>query len=723
VDALTAFAVPGTAAADPDAAADLEALHASLRGPEGVLLGGDPVALAAHVPPHGIAFARAGAAADAVPAAWVDALQAVDAVWVPGEFAAAALRRSGLPAERLHVVAPVVDTERFAPGAAAERPAGARGCVFLAVLDWTRASGWDVLVRAWAEEFAADEDVSLVIRAYSSLGYTPTLVAQGLMAELDALGRDPGKLADLILEVSPEHAAPTPAQYRGADCAVVPARADAWGRRALEAMACGVPLIAADWGLTGELLGTGAAYSVPTVATDVTTAGAREQVDLAGARWGEPDVAALRRAMRAVAGDRLQAVETGLLGRVHVLERQAPEPPAARAPRRRAARGGAPGARAEDISFVLQGPIERGGRGQTAAACAAIRAHFPGAEIVLSTWEGTDAGGLGADVVVHSEDPGAVGPNPYNVNTNRQIVSSFEGVRAASRPLVAKVRSDMLFVSDALLAHWGRWEERTEELRLFERRVLVPNVFARRPGHLSPYPLHPSDWSYFGTRADLELLFDVPHMRRKDSERRAGDDALARLYHALPQRPTYTPEQWIWTHALRKVAPDTKLRHVFDLTPETLRLTELSFVNNLAILDTYLQYGVWCPKYPGPNRVYADVTLFQHEQWLELYDLHCRGAGIGPSEVEDLLESMAAGALGAEPGDVSRLRRAGFAWEAQLLADVLTGSRIDRDSTTGGVHRWHLDHAAIELARAALAPAAAQALERMNSSSRAATPA
>src|SRR5256885_11118621 len=31
---------------------------------------------------------------------------------------------------------------------------------------------WDALVRAWADEFALDEDVSLVIRAWSSLGYT-----------------------------------------------------------------------------------------------------------------------------------------------------------------------------------------------------------------------------------------------------------------------------------------------------------------------------------------------------------------------------------------------------------------------------------------------------------------------------------------------------------------------------------------------------------------------
>jgi WavE lipopolysaccharide synthesis/Glycosyl transferases group 1 len=699
------------AATEPDAAADAQALAAALPAGAGTLLAGDPSAQARHALTMSPAFARAAAGADRISAQWAQAFNRTDAVWVPGEFAAEALRRSGVDAERIHVVAPVVDTARFAPGGPALRPAGARGFVFLAPLDWTRASGWDVLLRAWAEEFGADEDVSLVFRAWSSLGCTPPVVAEALLAEIDALERDPADLADLILEVAPEHAEIGGEHYLGADCVVVPARADAWGRRTLEAMACGIPVIATSWGANADLLAPGAAYAVRATSEPVSVLGARELPQLDGASWGAPDVAELRDAMRKVVEDRLGAAETGLLGRVHVLERPAPEAPATLTPRAdRLPRVASDAARAEDVSFVLQGPVERNGRGRTADACASIRAQFPGAEIVISTWAGTDTEGLDADVVVASDDPGAVGRNVFNPNTNRQIVSSLEGIRAASRPLIAKVRSDVLFVSDALLSHWRRWEERSDELRLVEHRVLVPNTFTRRPNHLSPYPLHPSDWSYFGAREDLELLFDVPHMRLEDSEVKGDRDPLVNLHWSHKRRPAYTPEQWIWTHALRKVAPKTHLLHEFDLRPETVRLTELSFANNLAILDTYRQYGMWNPKYPGPNRVFDDMTLYQHEQWIELYDVYCRGEVLDFEEVVSLLEALSKRDFTAEPGDVSRLRRAGLSWEAQLLECVTDGRVIRRDSTTGGQHRWHLDALAVQLAEEALPLAAAGTL-------------
>jgi hypothetical protein len=294
-------------------------------------------------------------------------------------------------------------------------------------------------------------------------------------------------------------------------------------------------------------------------------------------------------------------------------------------------------------------------------------------------------------------------------------------VQAVTRPLVVKVRSDILFTSDALLSHWRRWEERVDELRLFEHRVLVPNVFARRPSFLSPYPMHPSDWSYFGTREDLELLFDVPHMRRRESEVDAKDDPLTRYFHALPKRPSYTPEQWIWTQAVRKVEPKARIGHVFDLTPKTLRLTELSFANNFAVLDTYTQYGMWCPKYPGPNRVFEDATLFQHEQWRELYEIHCLGETLAPESVERVLTELTKGECEVEAGDVSRLRRAGFSWVAQLLATAIAGSRINRDSTTGGAQRWHLDAGVLALAEDQLPAAAAQALDCIKSDSAADT--
>jgi glycosyltransferase involved in cell wall biosynthesis len=729
-DQLVAFAVPGTGEAAPEAVADLTALAAALGpdAPSGLLLAGAPAQVARHVPAGRGAIARAACATETVPAAWVRSLECADAVWVPGEFSRAAFARSGVAEERLQVVAPVVDVERFSPDGPTERAAGARAFAFLAPLDWTRASGWDVLLRAWAEEFEPGEDVTLVLRAWSSLGYSPQLVADALHGELDALGHDPARLADLIVEIDAGHAAPTPAAYRGADCVVAPARGDAWGRVPLEAMACGRPLIASDWGAGTDLLAPGAAFPVPATAADVPLAAARELPPLTGLRWAEPDVAELRRLMRAAVADRRAAAAVAARGRAHVLEHHALQrgvaAPAGRAERRRRAPARTPGARAEDVSFVVQGPVERSGRGRTAQVCASIRAHFPGAEIVVSTWQGADASGLDCDAVVHSADPGVVGPSTYNTNTNRQIVSSLAGIRESSRPLVAKVRSDMLFVSDSLLSHWGRWEERADELALFERRVLIPNVFARRPSHLSPYPLHLSDWCYLGTRGDLELLFDVPAMTAGESVNEGPLDPLTNAYYFLEERPSYTPEQWIWTQALRKVAPDAALEHVFDLTPQTLRLTELSFANNVAILDTYTQYGVWCPKYPGPNRVFEDVTLFQHEQWLELYDIHCRAATIDRGEVDGLLRALARGEVdGLLRADASRLRRAGLAWEAQLLDCVLIGSRVARDSTTGGVHRWHLDQLAVQLAREELRRcAAAQLPARRKRRSSAATP-
>ena len=705
------FAVPGL---EPDAVADADALAAAVGG-DGILLAGSPPELARHIPADGIAIARAACATQTVPASWVRALEGADAVWVPGEFSRAALERSGVTAQRLHVVAPLIDVERFTPAGPVQRPADARGFVFLAAVDWTRASGWDVLVRAWAQEFGAAEDVSLVIRAWSSLGYTAPLVADALHGEIEAAGHDPAHIADLIVDVSPEHALPSPGALRGADCVVAPARGEAWGRGLLAALACGAPVIASDGSFGADLLAAGGGFaSVPVLVTDVSPAAAREAPALTGLRWGEPDVAMLRRHMRAAFEDRSGARAAGARGREHVVAHHALRPGAA-APRARVARRvvhgrDAGGARPEDVSFVLQGPVERGGRGSTAQACAAVRAHYPGAEIVVSTWERTDTSGLDCDRVVLSEDPGVVGTCSYNVNTNRQIVSSLAGVRATSRPLVAKLRSDILVASDALLSHWGRWEERSDELRLFEQRVLVPNVFARRPRHLSPYPLHLSDWAFFGTRADVELLFDVPLMTTRESTTNgAGVTPLTRLYHPIEPRPSYAPEQWIWTQALRAVAPKTRLRHVFDLTPETLRLTELSFANNVAILDTYTQFGIWCPKYAGPNRVFEDVTLFQHEGWVELYDIHCRGLGLERAEVVDLLATLARGDLdGVTRADATRLRAAGLSWEAQLLECVLLGPRVRRDTTTGGVHRWHLDQAVVARAREELVQRAAQ---------------
>ena len=114
---------------------------------------------------------------------------------------------------------------------------------------------------------------------------------------------------------------------------------------------------------------------------------------------------------------------------------------------------------------------------------------------MLSTWAGTYPKGIAYDALVLSEDPGPVGTNPSNANVNRQLASTLAGIEASSRPLVVKVRSDLQFHSAALLREWGRRPGRGEALRVFDERLLVPNIFVRRPTYLAPLAFHPTDWS------------------------------------------------------------------------------------------------------------------------------------------------------------------------------------------------------------------------------------
>ena len=56
-----------------------------------------------------------------------------------------------------------------------------------------------------------------------------------------------------------------------------------------------------------------------------------------------------------------------------------------------------------EISIVLQGPIYKG---TTSRVCKRMREIFPNAEIIVSTWEGSDTSGLIYDILLENKDPG-----------------------------------------------------------------------------------------------------------------------------------------------------------------------------------------------------------------------------------------------------------------------------------------------------------------------------
>ena len=186
----------------------------------------------------------------APPRAWVHQIrERVDRVWVPSAFVRDGYVASGIPPGIVDVVPNGVDLGRFVPdGPARELGAPPAACTFLFVGGTIWRKGIDVLLTAWARAFGPDDDVRLVIKDF---GVGSTYSGQTAGDEVRALAArmDVAPVTYLTDDVP---AAELPALYRAADVVVLPYRGEGFCLPALEAMACGVPVIHTAAGPTGE---------------------------------------------------------------------------------------------------------------------------------------------------------------------------------------------------------------------------------------------------------------------------------------------------------------------------------------------------------------------------------------------------------------------------------------------------------------------------------------
>jgi D-inositol-3-phosphate glycosyltransferase len=159
------------------------------------------------------------------------------------------VRHYGADPARTLVVPPGVDLDRFAPGdrAAARRTVGVAedDVVLLFVGRIQPLKAPDVLLHAAAEMLAADP--SLRPRLKVHVVGAPS--GSGLHAphQLEQLAADLG-IAELVRFFPPQPPARLAEHYRAADVAVVPSHNESFGLVALEAQACGTPVVAAAVG-------------------------------------------------------------------------------------------------------------------------------------------------------------------------------------------------------------------------------------------------------------------------------------------------------------------------------------------------------------------------------------------------------------------------------------------------------------------------------------------
>ncbi len=508
-----------------------------------------------------------------------------DTVVVTSEWARGRAIAAGAAPARVTVVTPGVDGATFSPLSRAERDVVRAGLglagdetVLLAVAESVDDGGLDLVFRALARLRGAGHRVRLLVKADGPGADCDEAVRRAAADEpgldwaaaLSAVATLPGDLA--------------PADWRrlygAADILVSPARAGTFDFAALEALACGCPVVATRGGAGDDILDDDLAWRIP---------GALRR-DAAGGAFIEPDLDAFVDALAEIAAgrgfDRLRfaAARIRLLGAV-TWERSAralgavltgeeapgparptllhglPQPTRDRfriapardlAALRRMARAQLACPGPEALSIVVQGPCLREatepGAPSIDEALASIRRRFPGAQIVVSTWIGSDIDGLDADDIVLSPDPGPLA-HPLHLpnNVNRMVTSTANGLAAATRTFCIKTRNDVLFASDALMRHLLTAAPQSAGL---ERRVWA--MASRIETSLRPY--HPSDMLMFGLTEDLRRLWDVPALSTSDMFIEEPPSQIERM----------SSEQAVFVSFLNGAGVDVRMAHGYD---------------------------------------------------------------------------------------------------------------------------------------------------------------
>ncbi len=249
------------------------------------------------------AIGRTTCETEVLPAAWVARCNDMDEIWVPSEFQRQALRAAGVRAP-IFVIANGVDVDRFRPGLQPAYFRGLRGVVFLFLGDWAYHQGWDVLLRAWAQAFRPDEDVSLLVHAHL-LG---TSVVGDEAAEIEGqidrflreeLGRSRADVAPIVVARDHVPYACVPNLLAAAHVLVAPARGGGWGHWRMAAMANGLPVIGTRWGAPLDYMNDDNSLLIE-VEKLVPVDERAELAFLRGLRWAEPSVDHLTALLRRV---------------------------------------------------------------------------------------------------------------------------------------------------------------------------------------------------------------------------------------------------------------------------------------------------------------------------------------------------------------------------------------------------------------------------------------
>lgn len=260
----------------------------------------------------------------------VERCNRMDEIWVPTRFHMQTFMNSGVRPSKLFQVPQIVDVDFFDPANTrrSRMPVGKciRGAckerqefVFLSIFKWEARKGWDILIKAYVQEFSVEDPVALYLLTspYHMDRSLETVIEEFLKGLEEKKHPNTRPALYLLDQHIPQ--IQLPGLYKSADAFVLPSRGEGWGRPHVEAMAMGLPVLATNWSGMTEYMTQENSYPIPVAEMVEVMEG-----PFRGHLWAEPSLDSLQELMRRVMSDRSEARAKGAAARETMISKYSP---------------------------------------------------------------------------------------------------------------------------------------------------------------------------------------------------------------------------------------------------------------------------------------------------------------------------------------------------------------------------------------------------------------
>ena len=251
------------------------------------------------------------------PKMWYRCLDTVDSFWVSWDETKKSLMSANVSEERIHVIKPTINTSVFNPSIKSMQLNTGRGFNFLSLFQYSYRKGLDVLLKAYYEEFDANDDVCLILKCY---GANSTHQQEAALKEwIQGFKYIVSKPAYPKIAFRGSVVANNvfPNFIKSADVFVLPTRGEGLGMPMLQSMSCGVPVITTGWGAQTQFVNNDNGWLIDYKKVSVSNMFHSPAYE-AEHKWAEPDKEHLKTIMRDVFNNRDQVLMKGGKARTKV---------------------------------------------------------------------------------------------------------------------------------------------------------------------------------------------------------------------------------------------------------------------------------------------------------------------------------------------------------------------------------------------------------------------